>query len=297
MLQFVTGFLLGCMVTSLIIGCFYRYQKKHNEDNNATGESLSTEKEMVAFKDTVSILAPKVKILLVDDSKLSRTFIKGFLAQTQIEIVEAEDGFACLELVKGNRFDLIFLDHMMPGMDGIETFQRMKMSFVGEGQVPVVALSSSIRKENEEEYEKLGFAGYLGKPIQGTRLERLLLRLLPADKVTCMPEGFSYENGLKNFDGNNEMYRETLVLFAQLWEDRKEQLREFLEEKNMPEYAILIHAIKGDARTLGADAFGKLAYDQELKAKDGNVKGIQSGFQNIIEVGDKTAKYFMQKYS
>ena len=103
--------------------------------------------------------------------------------------------------------------------------------------------------------------------------------------------------GLDNFDGNEALYKETLLLFSTLWEERKEQLQRFLDEENMTEYAILIHAVKGDARILGADFLAELAYEQELSAKEQNVKAVRNSFSKVIETGTKTAEYFMLSFS
>ena len=74
-------------------------------------------------------------------------------------------------------------------------------------------------------------------------------------------------------------------------------MKKFLEENNMPEYAILIHAIKGDARTLGAEGLGELAYEQELRAKADDADAIRNTFDKVMEAGDTTAEYFKKMYS
>lgn len=293
--QFIMGFWCGCLFAVLLALVLYFYKKSRQTNRNS--EECEEKIKRGKLAENVAFVAPGIRVLLVDDSKLSRKVIKEFLEQTGIVFTEAESGTEALALAKKSKFDLIFLDQMMPGIDGKETMRLLKEGAEKNRDVPVVAVSSGIRKENETEYLEAGFAGCVAKPIQGNRLEELLLRLLPQEKVLQRPEGFSYQNGLKNFDGKDEVYRETLVLFATLWEERKEQLRQFLNEENMTEYAILIHAIKGDARTLGADIFAKLAYEQELKAKAGDVKGIRDGFDKVIQTGDRTAEYFTKLYA
>lgn len=292
--QFVMGFWCGSVITVLIALFLYFYKKKQWQEQYGNSEEQSSEEKLVG---NVSFMAPDTRVLLVDDSKLSRKVVKEFLGQTGIVFTEAGSGTEALELAKKTRFDLIFLDLMMPGLNGTETLQQLRQVNGENREVPVVAVSSGIRKDNVKEFLEAGFAECIAKPIQGNRLEEILLRLLPKGKVLKRPEGFSYQNGLKNFDGKDGVYRETLVLFATLWKERKEQLKQFLNEENMTEYAILIHAIKGDARTLGADIFAKLAYEQELKAKAGDVKGIRDGFERVIHTGDRTAEYFTKLYA
>ncbi len=120
----------------------------------------------------------------------------------------------------------------------------------------------------------------------------------PSTEQMSLPElaGFSYTDGLKNFDGNEEVYRETLLLFAELWEEREEQLRTFLAEGNMKDYAILIHAVKGDAKTLGADALSELAYEQEQQAKEGDAEAVAGGFDHILQAVKTAVEYFRDTF-
>jgi HPt (histidine-containing phosphotransfer) domain-containing protein len=127
-------------------------------------------------------------------------------------------------------------------------------------------------------------------------VDEILEELLPKPKGH-LPTDFFYEKGLDNFDGNDAGYRETMVLFADLWMERREQLKQFMDENNMADYAILIHAVKGDARTLGAVGLGELAYEQELRAKAGDTDSIRSTFDKVIGEGDIVAEYFKQMYS
>lgn len=292
--QFLLGFWCGCLFA--VLACFVMYYYVKRMRRAAKKEQFRKQEECEGRKETL-FSEPKARILLVDDSKLSRKVIKEFLKNTEIELVDAENGVECLAKVKKESFDLIFMDMNMPGLSGLETLERLQKETEGKKEIPVVVMGSTIRKENEAEYLEKGFAGCLAKPIQGNRLEELLLRLLPEDLPVQKPEGFSYLNGLKNFDGNDDVYRETLVLFASLWEERREMLRQFLEEENMKEYAILIHAIKGDARTLGAEHLAKLAYEQELSAKEGNAEAVRNSFERVMKVGTDTADYFVKSFS
>lgn len=293
MVQFLIGFWCGCMAT-ILVGCiaFSNRIRQFKEEKKAGAEP---KKE--AQPEGVAGCPEGPCVLLVDDSKLSRTVLKELLGKHELDIYEAGSGTESLKLVKEHSFDLIFIDQHMPGMNGDETLQYLRERGGVPDDVPVVAVGSTVRKEHEEEYRGKGYAACLGKPLQENRLNEILARLLPKKETDEKPEDFSYRKGLTNFDGNEEVYRETLVLFADLWEERKEQLRQFLEEGNMPEYAILIHAIKGDARTLGAEGLGELAYAQELQAKAGDGEAVEKGFAKVMREGDKTAEYLKRMYS
>ncbi len=295
MAQFLIGFWCGCVAATLVFCLLYSNKLRQlKEDNDSAGGENNALNDGEAEEQSAS---SDIRVLVVDDSKLSRTVIRDYLMKRNLEVYEAENGPESLKLAKKYTFDLIFIDQHMPVMDGNETLLRLKAEGGVGQQVPVVAVGSTVRREHEEEYRNKGYMACLGKPIQENRLDEILSRLLPKQDKEAIPDGFSYRKGLENFDGNEEVYRETLGLFAELWTERKEQLRQFLEEENMPEYAILIHAIKGDARTLGAEVLGEMAYEQELLAKAGNAAAIKKGFTRIMEAGDKTAEYFVQMFS
>lgn len=287
--QFLIGFWCG-VVSAVLVICLLYANKRRRQEECSENEGRQRKKEELQ-RDAAGTLSG-FRVLLADDSRLSRTVIKEFLAKRNWVIFEAGDGPECLRLAKKQEFNLIFLDQNMPGPGCEETLQRLWKEGGVAKSVPVIAVGSSIRKEHEEEYKKKGFAACLGKPIQENRLDEILSQIVSDNESVREPEGFSYEKGLKNFDGNDEAYRETLVLFAELWEERREQLKQFLEEENMEEYAILIHAVKGDARTLGAEAFGESAYEQELKAKQGDVRAIRNSFERVIKEGDTNAEFF-----
>lgn len=300
MAQFLIGFWCGCVSATLVLCLLYankRRKAEYGEPNKGYGG------ENIDPGGGIQASSSAGHVLLVDDSRLSRTVLKELLKKYAFTFWEAESGEECLKLAKTHRFDLIFLDQNMPGLSGDETLQRLRKEGEENKNVPVIAVSSSARKENEKEFQKKGYMACLGKPLQGNRLEEIVSwvfeqketeKVQPQQKC---PEGFLYRKGLENFDRNEEAFRETLVLFAELWKERREQLEQFLEEGNMPEYAILIHAIKGDARTLGADVLGELAYAQELAAKEGNTEAVRDGFDRVIKLGDETSQHFVQQYS
>ena len=295
MTQFMIGFWCGCIATVLVVCLLYANKKRQLEESSGNVRDAGQEKKTSGEDGKALVSGPR--ILVVDDSKLSRTVIRELLAKRTVEVFEAESGPECLKLAQKYEFDLIFLDQTMPGMDGDETLRLLWTECGVRKDVPVVAVGSTNRKVNEEEFKERGYVACLGKPIQENRLEKIMSQVFSCETGAQSPEGFSYESGLANFDGDDEAYRETLVLFSELWTERKESLRQFLEEENMPEYAILIHAIKGDARTLGASALGELAYEQEMQAKEGKTEAVRSGFAHVIAVGDETAEFFLKMFS
>ncbi len=131
-----------------------------------------------------SFEAPEAKILLVDDSKLNLEVVKKLLRDTKMEIDTAESGQEALAKTQKNTYDLIFMDHLMPEMDGIECLQRIRRQPGGFCKdTKVVALTANAGRENQALYGREGFDGYLVKPTSGEALEEECLRLLPSELV------------------------------------------------------------------------------------------------------------------
>ena len=129
-------------------------------------------------------IAPEARILVVDDTPLNLTVVKGLLKRTKVQIDTAECGMDCLRMTAERTYDIIFLDHRMPEMDGIETFRRMReMEGNLNGDTPVISLTANAVSGAREEYLAEGFRDYLPKPIDGHQLELMMLKYLPRDKV------------------------------------------------------------------------------------------------------------------
>lgn len=138
----------------------------------------------VSKPEQTSVYAPDAKILVVDDVPLNLKVIQGLLKKTGIQVDTAIRGQECLDLVCKNRYDLIFLDHMMPEMDGIETLQKMKESSENLNiHTPVVMLTANATRGAREEYMGYGFSDYLTKPIKEVELQNMLQQYL-SDKMS-----------------------------------------------------------------------------------------------------------------
>ena len=145
--------------------------------DNAGAQSCETEKKVYA----PSFKAPDAVILVIDDSPVNIMVVKGLLKQTEIKVEQALSGREGIELCAKNKYDLILLDHMMPGMDGIETLHRLKDD--PGFNSPVIALTANAIEGMREMYLSEGFDDYLTKPTKPEDLERTLARYLPEAKV------------------------------------------------------------------------------------------------------------------
>ena len=138
--------------------------------------------QMVDYSYMEVFTAPDAQILVVDDNATNLKVFVSLLKTTKVNVDVADGGKACLEMVKKKRYDLIFLDHMMPDLDGIETLHRMKEmpDSMCDG-VPVIALTANAITGAKEMYLAEGFDAFLSKPINPEKLEQMILLLLPRD--------------------------------------------------------------------------------------------------------------------
>lgn len=148
--------------------------------------SASFRKSMASHKKyKTSFHAPDARILVVDDTAMNLTVIVGLLKDTQITVDTANSGAKCLEMVACNAYDIIFIDHRMPEMDGIETLYNLKnmgpsnLSF----NAPCIALTANAIAGAREEYLEAGFSDYLSKPVDTVKLEKMLIDYLPKEYI------------------------------------------------------------------------------------------------------------------
>lgn len=132
----------------------------------------------------VSFVAPDAKILLVDDNRVNRKVFCGLLKQTKVNITDVGSGKECLEMVVKEKFDVIFLDHMMPEMDGVETLQNMKkMEENLCRETPIVMLTANAIAGAKEKYIEAGFDDFLAKPIEQEKLDEIMRKWIPESKM------------------------------------------------------------------------------------------------------------------
>ncbi len=137
-----------------------------------------------------SFRAPYAKVLVVDDTRTNLTVIKGLLKPLQIHVETATSGKECIQKVIENHYDIIFLDHRMPEMDGVETFRAMREHWDNLNlKTPVIALTANAVSGAREMYLKEGFRDYLSKPVESAKLELMLQKYLP-DELIIPPEEF-----------------------------------------------------------------------------------------------------------
>ena len=265
---------------------------------NFRNKDLDASKEYTYMSNYV---LPDLRVLVVDDNPLNLKVFKSLLKHTQIQIREAAGGQECLDILKEEAFDIIFLDHMMPVMDGIETLHKMKEQMLCEN-VPVIMLTANAITGAREEYIREGFEDFLTKPIMPEKLDDMIIRYLPEpmkelvkDYTTSVQlNTFNQENGenvvlpeLDEFDFdyarkillNDEMIKDTLISLYNSFDSIGNKLSLYIDaitqEDTMKLYRIEVHSLKSTSATVGALLLSKLARMLEVAATEGDVEKIR----------------------
>ena len=245
--------------------------------------------------------APKAQILVVDDNKLNLKVFTSLLKQTGVQITEAESGQECLDITKEQKFDIIFLDHMMPEMDGIETLHKLKADSENLNiHTPVFVLTANAVSGAKESYLAEGFHGYVAKPINAQKLEKLIRENLSKELLEEMPpgmllnresqEGFDVDKMpmIAGMDWNyawmhlqdEELLLSTVRDFAEMMPMHRQKLEEIYEknggEADFEAYRIQVHSMKSVAATIGIIPLAGAANILEYAARDREEETIHS---------------------
>ncbi|WP_051598463.1 ATP-binding protein [Selenomonas ruminantium] len=221
-----------------------------------------------------SFTAPQAHILVVDDNDMNLTVVESLLEKTRVHIHTATSGKECLQLIAQNHYDIVFLDHMMPEMDGIETLQRAKtMTDFPCQHTPFIALTANAVAGVKEMFLAKGFNDYLAKPVDGKTLEHMVQKYLPPEKIEAAGETASPTPADQQIDlptamqycGNDEeMQKKFLSMFVTRRKAVTKLLEKDLSADNIADYTTHVHALKSTALSIGGIQLSEAAKALEM---------------------------------
>lgn len=248
-------------------------------------------------KVTDFFTAPGVKVLIVDDNVINRKVARSFLKNYGFDLNEAESGAEAIELVRAERFDIIFMDHMMPEMDGIEAAEIIRRDCGENGAAPVmVALTANAMEGMREHFLSCGFQDFIAKPLDRKEMNQLLLRWVPEkyrqsedreeereplDPVTVRIEGVDMDAAMEFFSGDEESFIELLEIYCVDGRRKTDLLRE-LVESDILRYQIEVHGLKSASANIGAMRVSDMARAQENAAAQGDREFISEQFPLLM---------------
>lgn len=279
-------------------------------DNELLGDFDENLEEIPKGNYIPRFIAPDVSVLVVDDNPMNLSVIKGLLSATKMYIVTALSGEECLEKIEEANYDIVLLDHMMPGMDGLETAKRIREK---HKRLPVIALTANYISNGDEFYTSHGFDSYLPKPVDGATLEKTIREFLPSNLVmdvdaSDMPvqsmelpteyqwidsvEGISVEDGIR-FSGGEEGFINALKMFVETLEGNIDVIQKAFNEKDLKFYTVKVHALKSSARIIGALELSNQAKKLEDAGKAGDIDYILSNNSKLLDA----YKSFQDRFS
>lgn len=233
-----------------------------------------------------AFVAPAAKVLVVDDNSLNLDVARNMLERFKVTVDTCANGYECLDLLKENRkYDIIFMDYMMEGMDGIETTKRIREMQTDMKNVPILAYTANAVEGTKEKYLEGGMDGCIYKPASSSAFSNALREFLPRDLLVFdtqaaaaedeenaeFPtiEGVDREIAMRYSGGNLEMYKEMLSTFAGDIDKNIEKLHTLRSENDFKNFTVVAHSIKGLSRTLGiTDLSEKMALMEKAGSKE-----------------------------
>ncbi len=266
--------------------------------------------------------APEASVLVVDDNVMNLKVMEGLLRPYKVKFFTAGSGSEALVMIDRMYFDLVFMDHMMPGMDGVETLHHIRERNGKFFQkVPVVALTANAIGGAREMFLSEGFQDFVAKPVEVSTLERVLKKFIPEERIInktdeelmAEPEAGQdvlKENGssisTENNSGSNknasnqkslidiqtginysggvyEDYIDVIRLYYKSGMEKKEQIQKLFEASEWNDYTIMVHALKSTSLGIGAKELSEMAKEQEKAGKENNTEYILANHNRLME--------------
>ena len=256
-----------------------------------------------------------VRALVVDDESMNLVVAKSIFARYGMRVTTVTSGQESIDVCRSKVFDIIFMDHMMSGMDGVEAMKRIRTDVAGlNGSVPVIALTANAMSSAKQMFLSEGFDGFVSKPIEIEELERILKQVLPKSAISFVdadglveslpdepeeiakPEpvkekdfitelrkcGIDTEAGLKYCVGDRDFYKSLLMQYATESADKIASMKKYYIVRDWHNYEILVHALKSTSKMIGVTGLSEKAKALEKAAKENEESFILQNHEATI---------------
>lgn len=249
-------------------------------------------------KFELDFVAPDAKVLIVDDNEVNLTVAQGLLEPLQMQLTKATSGVMALELIKQNEFDLIFMDHMMPELDGVETTRIIRRYHPSYAEVPIIALTANVMQGIAETFMAEGMNDFVAKPIEIREIIQVIKKWLPKNKIVkgtyiAGPkiEGEERIEAIGDLDihyaiellGGKELYFKILKEYYRNIQVKSVRLKELQMNKDIQNYTIEVHALKSLSRQIGATALADMAARLEQAGHEEDYAFVDANTDNLLQ--------------
>jgi CheY-like chemotaxis protein/HPt (histidine-containing phosphotransfer) domain-containing protein len=271
-------------------------------------------KDNVQFKKELKkeqyFYAPDANILVVDDNEFNLKVAVGLLGLYKIDAKTASSGKEALEMIQQNDYDIVFMDHMMPEMDGIEMTLEIKKLGGKYAQLIIIALTANAVRGAMEIFFENGFKDLVTKPIDSRELNRVLEKWLPPKKIKRRPKSEALDKeiqteesmeigrildalgkiaeintgtGLQYVSGMKDIYCKTVELFYEKLLSECEKMSAFVDNSDITNFAITVHSMKSMLASIGAAKLSVSAFELETAAKNNDLTFCTENFPKLKE--------------
>ena len=276
-----------------------------------------------------------VRALIVDDEPMNLVVGKSIFKSYGMIVTTVLSGQEAIDICREEVYDIIFMDHMMSGMDGVEAMKRIRADVSGKnGETPVVALTANAMSSAKQMFLTEGFDGFVSKPIETEELERVMRQVLPKSAITMEEQGadepkpnfeekrekeqpkltaislrerlkaYSVDTdaGMKYCMNDLDFYESLLVQFAIEADEKSPLMERYYESSDWHNYEILVHALKSTSKMLGAIELSEMAKALEMAAKENrddfiteNHYGMMNDYSRLVKGISETLPDEIQK--
>jgi signal transduction histidine kinase len=236
-----------------------------------------------------SIYAPDAKILVVDDNKFNLNVSEGLLRLLGVKAEIAESGFEAIALIGQNKYDIVFMDHMMPEMDGMETTKRVRDMGGRYSKLPIIALTANAVSGAKEMYLANGFDDFISKPIETQALVRVLEEFLPPEKIKRRTSPSDLQ---ARHDMEDELLRKSIITFVKGNLDTMRKINDALKSEDIKTAHRIAHTLKSSA------AYLKLSELQDAASSlEDSLQGETPEYsQEQLDILNKELENALKKY-
>jgi len=287
------GRLFKTPISSLNLGAFIN------------GSSLTSAENII---EKQNYCAPSARILVVDDNAVNLKIFKSLCEPHGFIIDSVESGDECIRYTQTNIYDIIFLDHMMPHKDGIDTIREIMSSEDNKNRkTPFIAFTANAVSGMKEMFLDVGFTDFLSKPIEISALEQMLLKYLPKDKIifgTLINEdaeinedenaeekklnmlseiGIDTNTALEYAGGSFDTFMGVLDVFVSDGRKKITLMKDQISNEDYSGFTTQIHAVKSLTRGIGIASLPERALALEMAGKNGDIEYINKNFEEVLK--------------
>jgi signal transduction histidine kinase/CheY-like chemotaxis protein len=260
--------------------------------------------------DAIRFMAPKARVLIVDDINTNLIVARGLMLPYRMKMDVCQSGQMAISMVQRSRYDIVFMDHMMPEMDGIEATSRIRALESADGyyrDLPIIALTANAVSGMKEMFIKCGMNDFLAKPIEIGKLNIILDKWLPNEKKEpyiddLLPEsgvdffadleevaeelfsigGIDVKTGLSMTGGTMDFYIESLRSYMKDGREKIDQIGKVLRNGDMALYTTYVHALKSASASIGAVDLSESAKKLEKAGETRDMDYINANNESFI---------------